>query len=332
MRVRFLNFELSNKIILHNYIRYSEGDVEWFPDDKALEYIQEKIVEAYKYPIPDAEIRLLHKDFIETSDFKRKVEILIYSYSNSIQRATLEDGTKIVFELNPESPEEWYCYNTHLIEYYKNKLPNCNIERLKKEFEKKQFNTPDPSRLIDSEFVRIKKSIDDDGRKRVSFWYNATYCGDIPKDEDGYKSFLSNQIKFGIEPFLQGNAYAEYEYFLKTVSQNATKDRDKNVKPKLFHEYLLTDKCEELAEQLKTKFNIERGKSIRLMIEVLIEMQLLVIENRGRNSLYNALKLYFNRNIGTYPSIFDYKLNSISDKEEIKSVKTKINFILKNLK
>lgn len=332
MRVRFLNIDSSDKIIIINNLRYSKGNIVCLPDNVALGYIHENDAEAYNYPIPDDEIIRLHKEFIDTSDFKRKVEILIYSYSNSIERAILEDGTKIIFKLNPQTPDEWYCYNSQLIEYFSINFFNCSLEGLRKEFEKKQFNTPDESRLIDSEFVKIKKTVNDKVREGVSYWYNATYCGDIPRDEDGYKLFLSKRIDFGIKTFLQGKALAEYENFLKTDAKKATNDKDKSVKAKLFHEYLCHDERKKLAEQLRTNFNTEIGKSIRLMLEELIEMQFLAIENRGKKSFYNALKEFFDRDIGSYQSIFDYKLNHDSDKDEIKNIKTKLNFILTNLK
>lgn len=332
MRVRFLNFELSRKIIIKDLIRYSEGNVTWFPDEEALGYIQEKIVEAYNYPIEDAEIRRQYKEFVETEDFGKKVEILIFSYSNSIERAILEDGTRLHFKLIPQSPEEWYCYNRELIKYYSTKFPHYSIEGLIKVFKKKQFNTPDPSRLIDSEFARIKKTINDNNPEGIPFWYNATYCGDIPRDEDGYKTLLSSHIKYGIEKFLQGKALAEYENFLKSVSQETRMDKSIINKTVSFTGYLLHDNKEKLAEQLKTSFNIEIGKSIRLMIEALKEMGLLTIENRRGKSFYNALKEYFNRNIGSYQSIFDYKLNSEIDQAENQTIRTKINYILRNLK
>ncbi len=234
MRVRFLNLDLSSKIIIINNLRYSEGDIICLPDDIAIGYIQEKIVEAYNYPISDDEISRLHEEFIGPSDFNRKVEILIYSYSNSIQKAVLEDGTRFSFELDPQTPVEWYCYNSQLIEYYKNKSPNFSMEGLKKEFEKKQFNAPDQSRLIDSEFVRIKKTVKDKFREGISFWYNATYSGDIPRDEDDYKLFLSNHIKFGLETFLQGRALAEYEGFLDSYDTKLKKHDKSKGKGEVF--------------------------------------------------------------------------------------------------
>ena len=67
------------------------------------------------------------------------------------------------------------------------------------------------------------------------------------------------------------------------------------------------EKNNEFAELLKDEFKIEIGKSLKLMINVLIKKGMFTIENRQRQNIYNAMKKYFNRDIGTKQSIFDYK-------------------------
>ena len=86
----------------------------------------------------------------------------------------------------------------------------------------------------------------------------------------------------------------------------------------------------ELAEKLKTEFNTETGKGIRLMIESLQahEPKLLSIENRQRKAIYTALKIFFNRDIGTRQSIFDYKFDRITDEIDFSAIRLKLNFIL----
>lgn len=102
---------------------------------------------------------------------------------------------------------------------------------------------------------------------------------------------------------------------------------------KVFPEYLLHDKRDLLAEKLKTEFNTETGKGIRLMIESLQahEPKLLSIENRQRKAIHTALKIFFNRDIGTRQSIFDYKFDRITDEIDFSAIRLKLNFILESI-
>jgi hypothetical protein len=94
---------------------------------------------------------------------------------------------------------------------------------------------------------------------------------------------------------------------------------------KPFHEYILHEKNVQIAEQLKSEFKTEKGKSIRLIIEVLIKKKMLTIENRQRQKIYDAMKIHFNRDIGTKQSIFDYKIKEISDRPDFESIEIRID-------
>ena len=54
---------------------------------------------------------------------------------------------------------------------------------------------------------------------------------------------------------------------------------------------------------------------MRYIIEFLIEKKLLTITYGTQTELYDALKRTFNYNIGTYPSIFGYKINENKDSD-----------------
>jgi len=105
---------------------------------------------------------------------------------------------------------------------------------------------------------------------------------------------------------------------------------DKKLSSKPFPGYLLHKRRELLAKEIKNEFNTEIGKEIRLLIEALIVSNppLLTIENRKRKAIYNALKEYLNRNIGSYQSIFDYKFDPKTDELDFDSINTKLQFIL----
>jgi len=102
---------------------------------------------------------------------------------------------------------------------------------------------------------------------------------------------------------------------------------------KLFHEYLLHEKNEQLAEGLKKEFSKDRGKKLRLMIEALklIQPPLFTLIPGEKKSLYNSLKNYFNKDIGTYNSIFLCDFESEKDKSDIDSVLIRVNHVLSKL-
>jgi hypothetical protein len=99
---------------------------------------------------------------------------------------------------------------------------------------------------------------------------------------------------------------------------------------KSFSGYLLHERREELAEKLKSEFSDEKGKGIRLLIEALAEHRLIAVENRQRTNIYNALKTFFARNIGSYQSIFSYPFDMVSDRKDLESIRTRLGFVLKS--
>jgi len=129
-----------------------------------------------------------------------------------------------------------------------------------------------------------------------------------------------------------------YEYLKEKIElqfKGIIDDQPKGKRPpppaKPFHEYILHEKNVQIAEQLKSVFKTEKGKSIRLIIEVLIKKKMFTIENRQRQKIYDAMKKYFDRDIGTKQSIFDPSIDEISDRLDFESIELKINFILSGI-
>lgn len=102
---------------------------------------------------------------------------------------------------------------------------------------------------------------------------------------------------------------------------------------KTFPEYLLCKEAEHLAKLLKEEFKEDIGISIRYMIEVLIqnEPSLLTIENRKRKAVYNSIKGYFDRNIGSYQSVFDAQFVGTFENPDYESTKLRVSKLLQNL-
>lgn len=128
-------------------------------------------------------------------------------------------------------------------------------------------------------------------------------------------------------------------YYLEWVKETQIKEKNKEHQQfktpiKSFQEYLLHEECEKLAIKLREKFNNEKGKSIRLMIETLQlnDPQLLTVGNRQGKAIYTAIKTFFNRDIGSRQSVLDYKFNKEIDAPDLLAVKLKLDFILKSIK
>lgn len=175
--------------------------------------------------------------------------------------------------------------------------------------------------------------------------------GEWKQDNVLIQIHIENEAKLFDESSLFFDEVMEYEISIidtikkaslgypEWVKINHLKDEVQNPKPKVlkpvkvFPEYLLHVKRELLAEKLKAEFSTETGKGIRLMIESLqaIEPKLISIENRQRKAIYTALKIFFNRDIGTRQSIFDYKFDRITDEIDFSAIRLKLNFILKSI-
>lgn len=139
-------------------------------------------------------------------------------------------------------------------------------------------------------------------------------------------------IKTDLEPkqsFDFMGSFKNFPFLAKNTKDMQEPEQPKGkrtpVTEKPFHEYILHEKNVQIAEQLKSEFKTEKGKSIRLIIEVLIKKKMLTIENRQRQKIYDAMKIHFNRDIGTKQSIFDYKIKEISDRPDFESIEIRID-------
>ncbi len=139
------------------------------------------------------------------------------------------------------------------------------------------------------------------------------------------KFFLKNDVDTFVK-IVFSYELIEYLFFLQAdpLSEQPT-GKGKPPPEKPFHEYILHEKNVQIAEQLKSEFKTEKGKSIRLIIEVLIKKKMFTIENRQRQKIYDAMKKYFDRDIGTKQSIFDYKIKEISDRPDFESIEIRID-------
>jgi len=133
-------------------------------------------------------------------------------------------------------------------------------------------------------------------------------------------------LGYASNDYIRIQAYYEYLQWLRDFQKQ--QEIKQNSKYKTFPEYLLHNKREQLAEKIKQTFLTEKGKAIKLLLVVLEEKQLITLGNRQFKAITDSLRIYLNRDIGTYQSLNDPKYFDDIDKNPIR---TKIDIILKQL-
>ena len=116
----------------------------------------------------------------------------------------------------------------------------------------------------------------------------------------------------------------------------AIEHKKTKVNSKKFPDFILHENRIELSKSLKSEFSTEKSKSIRYLLEALAQSQppLITIIDGEKKALYNSMKEYFIRDIGSYNSIFQCHFNPIKDdveKQNLEKFKVKINHILEKL-
>ena len=153
-----------------------------------------------------------------------------------------------------------------------------------------------------------------------------------------YFEELSNAAR---KEIVSGMASAKYYYWLKGLENKKEQNNPESDKPinnksmfprhvKTFSEYLDHNKCEALSKALKNEFTTEKGKGLRLVLEVLKQHNEFSFGYRENQAIYNAMALLFDREIGTKQSIFDCKI--ITDDPDFQVIETKVLGLLKTIK
>ncbi len=105
------------------------------------------------------------------------------------------------------------------------------------------------------------------------------------------------------------------------------------VNGKVFADYLLHENKYKLAEEIRLEFSTEKGKAIRLLLYVLenINPPLITIGYRQAKALYKSMSLFFNRDIGTYQSVFNTKIEPKYDQKDLDKISIRLNHLLLKL-
>lgn len=98
-----------------------------------------------------------------------------------------------------------------------------------------------------------------------------------------------------------------------------------------FASYLHHEHPDQLAIALRKEFTLEKGKSIRLLIEVLSQQNLLRLCTGQHKQLYTAMTAFFGPRIGSYNGIFGYKIVVQTDKNDMDALAFRVLNILSRL-
>ena len=89
--------------------------------------------------------------------------------------------------------------------------------------------------------------------------------------------------------------------------KNVTTNKPKKLKKVLFQFIQNIKHKENFIQELTETFPTEKGKSIKAIIDILTEKNIIVYGTKEFKTLYEEIKLNFNRDIGTYNSIQNVK-------------------------
>lgn len=213
---------------------------------------------------------------------------------------------------------------TELFRYPEIKLNKLHIEALNS-FDRMSFQAFIKNKKNEKEVLGFVRELFDEyktnGGNPLEWIYST--LSDIELNSFNYPALLRGVIQTKL---------LEWAEYYEKIKAPATGTTETPKPPKTFPEYILHPDRERIAEALKTTFRGEKGKAIRLMIEVLNNQPqpLITYGNRQGKSLFDAMKLYFDWNIGTRQSIFDYK--RINDEPDYKAIETRVLYILEGIK
>lgn len=148
---------------------------------------------------------------------------------------------------------------------------------------------------------------------------NDYIISNLTQNED-YKNFFKHLI-------ILLSWFNENDIKVKEFQSNEKKILNLKNKKIIDFIFKVADK-ETFLYELKNTFKTEKGKSIKGLIYLLTKNDIIIYGNREFKTLFNELSFYFNRDIGTYTSINDYK---IEDDNKANS-ETILNPIEKKLK
>lgn len=144
-----------------------------------------------------------------------------------------------------------------------------------------------------------------------------------------YHKLLNDKLKIGALP-----QTSDAKPIDSIITANDSKATGTAKPTKSFYDFLLHADKVALGNEIKKEFTTEKGKAIRILIESMkiMEPPMLSHGDREKNALYEAMKLFFCHNIGSYNGIFNYNYSEEYDATDVEAMKTRLRFVLEQLK
>ena len=137
---------------------------------------------------------------------------------------------------------------------------------------------------------------------------------------------------------LELNPVDPQEHFEGIATLNKPTLKTNGTKPVKSFSELLTPSdnidIEKLAEALKNEFKIEKGKPLRLVLEVLKDKSLFDYGYRENTAIYNSMKAHFTQDIGALTGILDKPVLAkvTKDSKDYKAIETRVLKAIKKSK
>lgn len=181
----------------------------------------------------------------------------------------------------------------------------------------KEFGWMDRNLVFDFITIEPNNSVKVSSLK-VSIFWDKEYVSrrDYEKEVERVNSYVYHAIMFrgGCELAITELLEAQQAIEVTTTKNKAEKtffDFIKNVKDEML-----------FAEELKSTFNIEEGKNLRIAIDILSLESMISIPEKSMLSFHNSMKKYFGRDIASYES---FRKAKDYDSTSIEKMRIKLN-------
>ena len=141
-----------------------------------------------------------------------------------------------------------------------------------------------------------------------------------------YRKQLRSEI---FKVYMARNEENSHNSSIKTGANIISSPVKSSIKP--FAVYLIHTDRNTLAGKLKDEFKTEKGKAIHLLLLALQTNNLITIESREGKNIYTALQAFFDRDIGSYQSVHDFKYSEFKHKGDLINISKRVTQVLLTL-
>lgn len=289
--------------------------------------------------------------------FKNEADTLIFINKFFFDLFHWKEGLNSIKEVLESTDNDMSTFGVRLVNAYYSSSEQAEVRKLYSQIAVKLHQIKQDYKEICDRFIQRIKAPEE--QKNLSFSWSNIYNFKLNKE---YAPQVAEYLNFAIDKewftvvdpekqLLKIDILNAFGYYLGcpfpeiksednsllsvfVVEQTDTvADQNQKHEIDLFASHLLHTQPLLLADKIRVVFNIEKGKSIQLLLKALAENdpQLIAIANRNFKTVYNALKQCLGRDIGSYQSVKGYVYNETADRQDFEAIKQKLNHALTNL-